>query len=160
MLVYILVILIASANHCISNIMISSAIWGGWLGGGSVHECFAQNSKSSKDDWYLRSSKSNVCVFVCLLFFQNCTTIICMMTKLCRTSWSTRLRHVENNLFTQFCFKYNNEQSFVKTTEVKTTCFNVLQKLPITKMGGRAWRTRIYCLDMHLTIYMWSEVLN
>ena len=160
MLVYILVIFFASTNHCISNIMISSAIWDGWVVGGSVHECFAQNSKSSKDEWYLSSSKSNVYVFVFVCFFQNCTTIICMMTKLCRTSWATRLRHVEKNLFTQFCFKYNNGQSFVKTTEVKRTCFNVLQKLPITKIGRRAWRTRIYCLDMHVSIYMWSEVLN
>ena len=71
-----------------------------------------------------------------------------------------QLSHVGNNLFTQFCFKYNNEQSFVRTAEVKTRCFNVLQKLSIIKIGRLAWGTRIYCLDMYLSMYMWSEVLN
>ena len=130
---------------------------GGW-GGGSMHECFVQNSKSSRmiDIWIPWKTKC-ACLFV---WFQNYTTIICMITKLCRTNWATRLRHVGNDLFAQFCFKYNNEQSFVRMAEVKTTYFNVLQKLPVIKIGRLAWRTRIYCLDMYLSMYMWSEVLN
>ena len=70
-----------------------------------------QNSSSPKDEYYLT-------------FLENARTIMLLLInniihdKIMQI-WVTRFRHMQSNLFTQLSTLNNNEQSLIRTKEVK-----------------------------------------